>query len=65
MDPVLQSLIAFIEDDLRVYDLSRRVYFAPSERARRIQERRAWIAAIRALSGEPPREETPPDVPRS
>ena len=43
------ALIAFIEDDVRVYELSRRIYLGPAERARRIAERRAWIAALREL----------------
>ena len=43
------SLIAFIEDDVRVYEQSRRIYLSPHERARRITERRAWIAALREL----------------
>lgn len=44
-----RSLIAFIDDDLRVYEQSRRIYLGPAERARRMHERKAWIAALREL----------------
>ena len=44
-----ESLIAFIADDLRMYETSRRIYLAPAERSRLIRERQAWIAALRAL----------------
>lgn len=54
------ALIAFIEDDVRVHELSRRIYLAPAERARRIRERRAWIAALREL---PDDDETKGDTP--
>jgi hypothetical protein len=52
-----ESLIAFLEDDVRIFEQSRRLYLPPAERSRRIRERHAWIAALRALpdddTGEP------------
>jgi hypothetical protein len=50
MTPLLAAHVQALEDEIRVYEQSRRIYLSPSERLRRIQALRAVIAEITRLA---------------
>lgn len=48
----LEALIAYLDEEIKILEQSRRLYLAPAERHERIRQRKRWITAIQELATE-------------